>query len=99
MIIRAPITADDVIRLSARPPSVCDLVSASPSVAPKGRVRTYADQKSTAAGILVKKCAAATSASRPAKTSAPFWKPSLVVVATKSPRAVPRVFEIRIVNQ
>jgi len=71
----------------------------SPRVAPRGRVRTYAAQKITLFWTGVKKCAAATSVSRPAKTSAPRSNPRPELVATKSPSAVPSVFETRIVTQ
>jgi hypothetical protein len=45
-VITAAIVSEDVIRPSARPPSAWDLVNVSPRVAPSGRVKTYADQKS-----------------------------------------------------
>ena len=51
------------------------------------------------AGTRVKKCAAATTASIAAKTAAPPSKPNPASVATKSPSAVPSVFDTRIVTQ
>ncbi len=95
----AAITSEETIRPNASPPSAWGFVKMSPSVAPRGRVRTYAAQKSTLPGIFVKKCAPATSAIRPANISAPRSNPTPVVVATKSPSAVPSVFDTRIVTQ
>src|ERR1700737_5446152 len=95
----AAMTSEEVIRPNPRPPSAWDLVRVSPSVAPRGRVRTYADQKIMLFGILVRKCARATRASRPANSSEPRSNPTPVVVATKSPSAVPSVFETRMVTQ
>ena len=37
---------EEAMRPSASPPSACGLVRVSPSVAPRGRVRTYVDQHS-----------------------------------------------------
>src|SRR4051812_23706945 len=75
-IIAAAMTSDEVTRLKPSPPWGADFVSVSPSVAPRGRVRTYAAQKRIERGIFVKKYPAATRTIRPAKTSAPFSKPS-----------------------
>ena len=44
------ITSDDMMRLRLSPPSALGLVRTSPSVAPNGRVRTYAAQNSTLLG-------------------------------------------------
>src|SRR5271155_5509394 len=90
---------EELIRLRLKPPSRCGLVSRAPSVAPRGRVRMKGVQKRNVCEAWVKKEAAATSASAPAKNRAPPAKPSPESSARKSPSAVPSVLENRIVVQ
>src|SRR5258707_401256 len=81
--IAAVMTRVEVNRPRARPPSSRGFVSVSPSVAPRGRVKTYAAQKRRFAGTRVTKWATAMSAMSPANTSAPSSNPSPVVVALR----------------
>jgi hypothetical protein len=74
----AAIVSEEVMRPRSNPPSTRGFVNVSPSVAPSGRVNTYAAQKSTDFGARVKKFTAATTAINPANTSAPRSNPSPV---------------------
>ncbi len=78
--MNAAIRIEELIRLRFNPPSCSGLVSRSPTVAPSGRVRINADQNSSVRDRPVRKYAAATSASKAVKNSAPpsYPRPEIV---------------------